>query len=927
MPARRAARRSACCRCASIGPSRRRTSSPPCPPPCRAIAVLEQTKEPGAPGEPLYLDVVTTLAAGGRRGERAASCRGSIGGRYGLASKNFTPGMAKAVLRRARAKPRAAQNGFTVGIDDDVSHTSLDVDAELLDRARRASPARSSTASAPTARSAPTRTASRSSPRTPGSTRRAISSTTRTSRARRRSRICASARADPRALSDRSRPASSPATSSASRAAWTCCGSPRRAAPSCSTAPTGRTRSGTTCRARCSSRSSTRSCASSSSTPPRSPATPGSAAAPTRFCRPASSRSPACCRARRRSRRIKDVDREDLRRARARTVVAQNFAAVDGTLARLFEVTVPASATSSVRPPAARAGRRAGIRARGHGARCWRARRRYPGQPDAGRRHVSVGHQRLREAQHRRRRAGLGSRPLHPVRAMQLRLPAQRHPRASTTTRTRSTTRPPRFKSAPVNARGYPGSRASRCSSMSRTARAAASASRPARRQPARAGRQGDQPGADKAPLLAERATNIAFFETLPVNDRARVDFANVRGVQFLEPLFEFSGACAGCGETPYLKLLSQLFGDRLQIANATGCSSIYGGNLPVTPWTKDREGRGPAWSNSLFEDNAEFGLGFRLAADKHLELARDAAARSSRRPWARSSRDRSSRRRRSRSPRSAPSGSASRTEDAGCSTHRQRGRARPAVGGRSSGAAQHLDRRRRRLGLRHRLWRARPRAGDGPRRQRAGARYRGLFQHRRPGVEGDAARRGRQVRRPPASAWRARTWPCRRSPMATSTSRRSRWAPTRSRRSIAFREAEAYQGPSLILAYSQCIAHGIDMRFGMKQQDLAVASGYWPLFRFNPAMRAIGENPFRLDSPRPTIPFKDYAYNELRYSSLASTRPRRGRGSCSPRRSRSSRRNTGNTRISRRATAAASSPAPAAPVTARSGRRSGQWI
>src|ERR1019366_2052802 len=115
---------------------------------------------------------------------------------------------------------------------------------------------------------------------------------------------------------------------------------------------------------------------------------------------------------------------------------------------------------------------------------------------------------------------------------------------------------------------------------------------------------------------------NVAFFETLPINDRARVDFSNVRGTQFLEPLFEFSGACAGCGETPYLKLLSQLFGDRLMVANATGCSSIYSGNLPVTPWTKNHEGRGPAWSNSLFEDNAEFGLGFRLAADKHLDLA-----------------------------------------------------------------------------------------------------------------------------------------------------------------------------------------------------------------------------------------------------------------------------------------------------------------
>ena len=132
---------------------------------------------------------------------------------------------------------------------------------------------------------------------------------------------------------------------------------------------------------------------------------------------------------------------------------------------------------------------------------------------------------------------------------------------------------------------------------------------------------EGHQHGGQGADLASDRAS-IAFFETLPVNDRARVDFSDVRGVQFLQPLFEFSGACAGCGETPYLKLLSQLFGDRLQIANATGCSSIYGANLPVTPWTKNAEGRGPAWSNSLFEDNAEFGLGFRLAADKHLEIA-----------------------------------------------------------------------------------------------------------------------------------------------------------------------------------------------------------------------------------------------------------------------------------------------------------------
>ena len=128
---------------------------------------------------------------------------------------------------------------------------------------------------------------------------------------------------------------------------------------------------------------------------------------------------------------------------------------------------------------------------------------------------------------------------------------------------------------------------------------------------------------AAREPLVAAERDNIAFFETLPVADRSRVDFGTVRGTQFLQPLFEFSGACAGCGETPYVKLLSQLFGDRLMVANATGCSSIYGGNLPTTPWTTNADGRGPAWSNSLFEDNAEFGLGFRLAADRHVELAR----------------------------------------------------------------------------------------------------------------------------------------------------------------------------------------------------------------------------------------------------------------------------------------------------------------
>jgi pyruvate-ferredoxin/flavodoxin oxidoreductase len=181
---------------------------------------------------------------------------------------------------------------------------------------------------------------------------------------------------------------------------------------------------------------------------------------------------------------------------------------------------------------------------------------------------------------------------------------------------------PASFKSAPVNARGYPEARFTLqfyiedCTGCGLCVEACPSISP----------REPDVKAvnlAEKEPLVEAERANIAFFEGLPVNDRARVDFDKVRGIQFLEPLFQFSGACAGCGETPYLKLLSQLFGDRAQIANATGCSSIYGGSLPVTPWAVNHEGRGPAWSNSLFEDNAEFGLGFRLAADKHLALAR----------------------------------------------------------------------------------------------------------------------------------------------------------------------------------------------------------------------------------------------------------------------------------------------------------------
>jgi pyruvate-ferredoxin/flavodoxin oxidoreductase len=430
---------------------------------------------------------------------------------------------------------------------------------------------------------------------------------------------------------------------------------------------------------------------------------------------------------------------------------------------------------------------------------------------------------------------------------------------------------PASFKSAPVNARGYPEARftlqfyVEDCTGCGLCVEACPAVS------PREAGVKAINM-ADKSPLIDAERRNIAFFETLPVNDRARVDFANVRGVQFLEPLFEFCGACAGCGETPYLKLLSQLFGDRLQIANATGCSSIYGANLPVTPWTKNHEGRGPAWSNSLFEDNAEFGLGFRLAADKHLELARtllrqlasqvgqELANAILRAQQLRESEIR-----------------AQRTRIAELKTKLLRIESETARDLLS--VVDHLVRRS--------IWIV---GGDG---WAYDIGYGGLDHvlasnrninvlvldtevYSNTGGQASKATPLGAVAKFAAAGKRVARKDLAMQAIAYGNVYVAQVAMGANPQQTlqAFREAEAYDGPSLILAYSHCIAHGIDMRFGMKQQDLAVASGYWPLIRFNPAMRNVDENPLRLDSPRPTIPFKEYAYNEIRYTSLTLSKP-----------------------------------------------------
>ena len=375
-----------------------------------------------------------------------------------------------------------------------------------------------------------------------------------------------------------------------------------------------------------------------------------------------------------------------------------------------------------------------------------------------------------------------------------------------------------------------------------------------------------------REPLVAAERQNIAFFETLPASDRSRVDFGTVRGTQFLEPLFEFSGACAGCGETPYLKLLSQLFGDRLMVANATGCSSIYGGNLPTTPWTTGADGRGPAWSNSLFEDNAEFGLGFRLAADQQVELARRRLVEVREAvgpelvdellgaPQLRESELRAQRER------------VSELKD------RLDGLDGPAVTDLRS-VVDHLVRRSVWIvggdgwaydigssGLDHVLASGRNvnvLVLDTEVYSNTG----GQMSKSTPlGAVAKFAAAGKTVPKKDialqaiayGSVYVARV-AMGADPQQTLT---------------AFREAEAYDGPSLVLAYSHCIAHGIEMRNGLDQQYRAVASGYWPLIRYNPVVRRDGGNPFLLDSPRPRIPLSDYTNRELRYRALTNSDP-----------------------------------------------------
>ncbi|MCW8964339.1 MAG: thiamine pyrophosphate-dependent enzyme, partial [Gammaproteobacteria bacterium] len=366
---------------------------------------------------------------------------------------------------------------------------------------------------------------------------------------------------------------------------------------------------------------------------------------------------------------------------------------------------------------------------------------------------------------------------------------------------------------------------------------------------------------------------NWEFFLGLPEYDRTVVKTNTIKGSMLLQPLFEFSGACVGCGETPYVKLASQLFGDRMLIANATGCSSIYGGNLPTTPWTTNPEGRGPAWSNSLFEDNAEFGLGMRLAVDKQGEYARELLQQ------LKAELD---------DELVEEILTADESTEAGIQAQRRRVETlTTALEQIDNKAARELEAVAENL-CRKSVWIM---GGDG---WAYDIGYGGLDHVLASGLDVNILVLDTEV----YSNTGGQTSKATPRGAVAKFSAAGKASPKKDLAKLAmdyehvyiahvaygakdvqtlraFNEAEAYHGPSLIIAYSPCIAHGINLEDNHQRQQLAVDSGHWPLFRYDPQKTAQGRNPLQLDSKPPSIPYRDFIETEIRFSMLWRTHPK----------------------------------------------------
>ena len=377
-------------------------------------------------------------------------------------------------------------------------------------------------------------------------------------------------------------------------------------------------------------------------------------------------------------------------------------------------------------------------------------------------------------------------------------------------------------------------------------------------------------------PVRQEETENYDFFLNLPETDRSRFKVTNVKGSQFVKPLFEYSGACLGCGETPYIKLMTQLFGDRLMIANATGCSSIYGGNLPTTPYTTRDDGRGPAWSNSLFEDTAEFGLGMRQTMDKFHTQAMELLDRLVLDP-----------------SNSDLKGLSDSIKNADQSTQEGidelRGHVeelKKRLSGNDSPDAKNLLSLADYL-VKKSVWSI---GGDG---WGYDIGYGGVDHVLATGenikllimdTEVYSNTGGQMSKATPLGAVAQFAAAGKRTSkknigMIMSTYgniyiAQVNFGANPAQTLKAFIEADAYDGPALIIAYSVCIAHGMDMSKGTEAMKKAVTSGYWPLYRYNPELEAQGKNPLTINSKDPSTPFEEYAYRENRYKTLRSSNP-----------------------------------------------------
>ncbi|MBF0532876.1 MAG: pyruvate:ferredoxin (flavodoxin) oxidoreductase, partial [Candidatus Omnitrophica bacterium] len=377
-------------------------------------------------------------------------------------------------------------------------------------------------------------------------------------------------------------------------------------------------------------------------------------------------------------------------------------------------------------------------------------------------------------------------------------------------------------------------------------------------------------------PLRVEEKKNWEFFLKIPELERGRINRTMVRAVGALQPLFEFSGACAGCGETPYIKLVSQLFGDRMVIANATGCSSIYGGNLPTTPYTKNLAGRGPAWSNSLFEDNAEFGFGYRLTIDKQKEFAGELLKKLASQVG---------------DDLAKAILEAKQTEEPEIFEQRDRVEAlKEKLKGINSPEAKQLASLADML-VKKSVWIF---GGDGWAYDIGfGGLDHVLAQGRNVNVlvldtevySNTGGQASKATPRGAVAKFAADGKSLGKKDLARIIMTYGNvyvatiaLGANDGHAVKAIIEAEAYDGPSLIIAYAHCIAHGINMTTALDEQKNAVAAGYWPLFRFNPMLTKEGKNPFTLDSAAPKMTFDQFAENETRFKMLQQAKPERAK-------------------------------------------------